>query len=537
VVTVFGHYELHELLGRGGMGEVYRAFDRRQDRFVALKLLAPSLAADATFVERFKRESRATAVLNDPHVIPIHTSGEIGGRLFIDMRLVEGSDLAEIIAREGPLAAERAVSIIQQAAEALDAAHARGLVHRDVKPSNLLVTRQDFVYLVDFGLVQSRNHASAVPLTALGQAIGTFAYMAPERMGTDQRVDGRADVYSLACVLYEALTGHRPYPAEDAVVLVGAHMQQPPPAVTAVRPDLPRHWDDVVAWGMAKNPEDRPPTAGVLAVAARDALRAAAEPTRHGPTTPTPEPPPRDDHQDTRLSPRRTPPSDPEPTTGPPPADRFGRRAWLIGAAALVVVLTVVAIVGFTGGWFRGTAADAESSASPTTTPRTTRPSTPRTTRPTTPPTTTRPAFVPDSQTAEVFPDLANGRATCRRFVPRPDQLATSDGRQPVYVAACTYAGAPGSTVYFHRWADVTAGPAWVEELRSQFARVPGLESARFTTNGVDQGAYVSVTGPEGPAKVQIFACYDRVPNCISITAPDLDRAQTAWRSWTSTAR
>lgn len=271
-LTHFGPYELQGLLGRGGMGEVYRAFHHEQQRVVALKLLPPALAADEGFVERFKRESYAAARLNDPHVVPIHRYGEIDGRLYIDMRLVNGSDLGELLAREGPLPPERAVSYVSQAAEALDAAHAENLIHRDVKPSNLLVTPQHFVYLVDFGIAYVvGSGAPGSPLTADGSTVGTFDYMAPERILGHRDIDASADVYSLACVLFETLTGQRPFPVVGAPALMHAHLNTPPPLVTDLRPELPTKLDEVVARGMAKDPAARYATPGALA---RDAGRA-----------------------------------------------------------------------------------------------------------------------------------------------------------------------------------------------------------------------------------------------------------------------
>jgi serine/threonine kinase PknH len=191
MAEAFGPYRVGELLGRGGMGEVHRAYDTVHDRVVALKRLSATHNDDEDFRARFRRESRIAARLREPHVIPIHAYGEIDGRLYLDMRLVEGRDLAAVIA-DGPLDPARAVRLIAQVAGALDAAHADGLVHRDVKPSNILVTPDDFVYLVDFGIARSVLPAGT-HLTASGAVIGTLDYLAPERFG-DGLVDGRADV-------------------------------------------------------------------------------------------------------------------------------------------------------------------------------------------------------------------------------------------------------------------------------------------------------------------------------------------------------
>ena len=269
----FGPYRIEGLLGRGGMGEVHRAYDTAHDRVVALKLLSDPFVADEAFRARFRRESQIVARLREPHVIPIHAYGEIDDRLYLDMRLVEGRDLKELL-EDGPLDPARAAGIVEQVAGALDAAHADGLVHRDVKPSNVLVTSADFVYLVDFGIARSMT-AEGTSITGTGNVIGTLDYMAPERFG-DAPITGLVDVYALACVLFECLTGTRPFPAEGAAAQMGAHLTAPPPVPSQVRPGLPPALDAVVARGMAKNPADRYPTAAALAEAARAAVTAPA---------------------------------------------------------------------------------------------------------------------------------------------------------------------------------------------------------------------------------------------------------------------
>ena len=208
-----GSYRIDRLLGVGGMGEVYLAYDTDRDRYVALKLLPEALSGDEEYLRRFQRESHIAARLREPHVIPIHDYGEIDGQLFIDMRLVDGVDIGALLKRDGPIAAERAVHLLGQVAQALDAAHADHLVHRDIKPSNILVTESDFVYVVDFGIARATG-ARQTPLTITGATIGTLHYMAPERFA-DQAIDGRADVYSLACVLHECLTGAPPFDGKD----------------------------------------------------------------------------------------------------------------------------------------------------------------------------------------------------------------------------------------------------------------------------------------------------------------------------------
>src|SRR6476620_7208508 len=204
-----GHYRLDHVIGHGGMGVVYRAHDTRHNRDVALKLLSEGFSQDEEFKSRFRRESRVAARLREPHIIPIHDFGEIGDKLFIDMRLVDGQEISKILAENGPLPPARAVQLIGQVADALDAAHAEGLVHRDIKPSNILVTATDFVYVVDFGIARSVGSART-SLTISGATVGTLEYMSPERF-TLADIDGRSDVYSMACVLLECLTGRRPF--------------------------------------------------------------------------------------------------------------------------------------------------------------------------------------------------------------------------------------------------------------------------------------------------------------------------------------
>ena len=190
----FGQYRIDGLIGTGGMGEVYRAYDTRRDREVALKLLPTALSGDADYQRRFRREAYAVAKLREPHVVPIHDYGEIDGRLYIDMRLVDGQSLGRLIAESGPLAPRRAANLIGQVAEALDAAHADGVVHRDIKPTNILVTPSEFVYIVDFGIAHAVGHSAGRP-TLTGATLGTLDYMAPERFESHP-VDPRTDVHA-----------------------------------------------------------------------------------------------------------------------------------------------------------------------------------------------------------------------------------------------------------------------------------------------------------------------------------------------------
>jgi serine/threonine-protein kinase len=320
----FGPYRIEGLLGRGGMGEVHRAYDTAHDRVVALKLLSGPNAGDEAFRARFRRESQIVARLREPHVIPIHAYGEIDGQLYLDMRLVEGKDLKELL-EDGPLTPERTVGIVEQVAGALDAAHEDGLVHRDVKPSNVLVTSSDFVYLVDFGIARSMT-AEGTSITGTGNVIGTLDYMAPERFG-DAPITGLVDVYALACVFFECLTGHRPFQADGAAAQMGAHLNAPPPVLSQERPGLPAALDAVLARGMAKNPADRYPTAGAFADAVHAAVTAPAPPiptwqkTLPGPVTPptpaAPMTPPVTPSMSPPLTPPRATPMPTAPYGGP----------------------------------------------------------------------------------------------------------------------------------------------------------------------------------------------------------------------------
>ncbi|MEV0293772.1 protein kinase [Nocardia sp. NPDC050710] len=280
----FGPYRLDRLIGRGGMGEVYQAYDTKRDRVVAIKVLPGHLAEDEVYRERFRRESHCAARLKEPHVIPIHDYGEIEGHLFIDMRLVEGSNLRAVLRDEAPLAPGRAVDLIRQVAAALDAAHADDLVHRDVKPDNILTTPGGFAYLVDFGIAYSSAESG---LTSDGSAVGSFHYMAPERF-TSRVITGAADIYALTCVLYECLTGARPFPAGTDGAIMRAHLAEPVPRPSLIRREVPIGFDEVIERGMAKNHAERFATAGELAAAAEAALStvAAAE-VDNAPTMPS----------------------------------------------------------------------------------------------------------------------------------------------------------------------------------------------------------------------------------------------------------
>src|SRR6202011_5827880 len=268
VGTDFGHYHLRLLVGRGGMGEVYEAEDTRKERIVALKLLPVAMSNDPVFRKPLQREAHSAGRLQEPHVVPIHDYGEFDGVLYVDMRFIQGTDLRKMLSRYGPLTPARAVAIVSQIASALDAAHESGIMHRDVKPENILITRDDFAYLVDFGIA---NAATDEKLTELGTAVGTYAYMAPERFCNAEGTS-RADIYALAAVMHECLTGSPPLKGDSVSVVISAHLMQPIPRPSTVRPVIPVVFDDVIARGLAKRPEDRYASAGDLAAAAHDAL-------------------------------------------------------------------------------------------------------------------------------------------------------------------------------------------------------------------------------------------------------------------------
>ena len=266
-------YRLEEQIGRGGMAVVFRARDERLGRLVALKILAPALAGDTEFQARFISESRAAAVIDDPHIVPVFAAGEADGVLFIAMRYVAGGSADSQLRREGSLPPGRVAEIISPVASALDAAHRAGLLHRDVKPSNMLMDvlpgRPDHVYLSDFGV--SKAMASTSGLTRAGEVIGTLDYLSPEQIG-GKPADGRADQYALACSAFVLLTGAPPFRRDEATAVMYAHLSEPPPPASSRRPGLPRAADAVLARALAKAPDDRYASCGQFADALREAL-------------------------------------------------------------------------------------------------------------------------------------------------------------------------------------------------------------------------------------------------------------------------
>jgi serine/threonine-protein kinase len=316
-----GSYRIESVIAAGGMGVVYRAHDLRLDRRVALKLLREDLASDEEFRRRFITESRSAAALDHPNILPVFDAGEIDGVLYIASRLVAGLDLRGLLAREGVLGVEAALGLAAQVAAALDAAHEHGLVHRDVKPANVLVVRDqadrtDHAYLIDFGVTKRRGVEERH--TAAGQFVGTPEYVAPEQV-SEAPVDGRADVYALACVLYECLVGEPPFPRATTVDVLHAHLHESPPRASRARTGLPPALDEALLRGMAKNPNRRPQTARALIAAAR----AAADGGAAVPRAP-------------REAPTAVHPGAPAPFAAPAPARRS--RLALIGVATAVIV-------------------------------------------------------------------------------------------------------------------------------------------------------------------------------------------------------
>jgi serine/threonine protein kinase len=381
----FAGYRIEQRLGRGGMGVLYLVLEPGLERRVALKLIAPEAATDEVFAKRFAEESRIAASIEHPNVVPIYAAGEEDGVPFIAMRYVAGADLAKRLAREGRLEPAVAAGLIAQVGNGLDAIHAAGLVHRDVKPANVLLSggeraEHEHAYITDFGV--ARNVSTESGLTQTGRFVGTLDYVAPEQI-SGGRVDARADVYALGCLLFKLLTGEVPFPKEGDAARLFAHLNDPPPAPSLYVPEISMALDDVVIRAMSKAPEDRYPSAGDLGRAAQAALRGerttapertvatGAAATRTAETI-SPEP-------QTAVSAQPTSPTAPlasdtaarePPTKRPDSSSSGGHRRGLVfaGAAAAVAVIVVIAISlsGEGGGGDSGTASDAKKSSATT---------------------------------------------------------------------------------------------------------------------------------------------------------------------------
>jgi serine/threonine protein kinase len=322
-------YLIEEQIGRGGMAVVYRASDPRLNRSVALKILAPELAGDAAFRQRFLREMRAAAAVDHPHIVPVFDAGEADGALFIAMRYVSGQDLRTLLDAQRTLPGARVAHIVAQVASALDEAHSRGLIHRDVKPANVLIGtvagtgQPDHVYLSDFGL--SKPALSSANLTLTGQFLGTIDYMAPEQV-EGRAIDGRADEYSLACTTFEMLAGAPPFKRDQGLAVMWAQLSATAPSLRAERPELSPAVDEVVARALAKSPDDRYQTCTAFASALRAACGRAAAGRERGPAA-APQPGTATQRAHISGSPPTEPPTEPARVAVPPPAGPPAGRA------------------------------------------------------------------------------------------------------------------------------------------------------------------------------------------------------------------
>ncbi|WP_280479792.1 serine/threonine-protein kinase [Nocardia asiatica] len=332
--TVFAGYRIERVLGTGGMGTVYVVQHPRLPRREALKVLPENLGTVDEFRARFLREAELAARLDHPNIVAVHDRGLEQGRLWIAMEFVDGIDAAQLLRREGTVAPQRAVHILTETARGLDEAHRSGMLHRDVKPANILIETldgaPDRVLVADFGIATAAGDGTA--LTEVGTVVATLAYVAPEML-VDQQVDHRADVYALGCTLFELLTGAKPFPRDSAVAVMQAHLMEPPPRASAVRPDLPPAIDAVIARSMAKNPDDRHSSCGALAAATASAFGYPVDQTVLASRPPRPPAPP-------QPLVRR-----PEPTTSPLPHPSRRSRLRYAAIAATVVAL-LVAITG-----------------------------------------------------------------------------------------------------------------------------------------------------------------------------------------------
>jgi serine/threonine protein kinase len=333
----FAGYRIEQRLGRGGMGILYLALEPGLERRVALKLIAPEAAADDVFARRFAEESRIAAAIEHPNVVPIYAAGEEEGVPWIAMRYVAGSDLGRRLAREGRLDQREAVDLIAQIGNGLDAIHAAGLVHRDVKPANVLLGGEagaEHAYITDFGV--ARNVATESGLTQTGRFVGTLDYVAPEQISGGQ-VDARVDVYALGCLLFKLLTGEVPFPREGEAARLYAHLHDPPPAPSLYVPEVPMALDDVVVRAMSKEPDDRYPSAGDLGRAAQAALSGAA--------VAVPE-------RTVATGAAATRESEPPTRKLPDEPGKSNRRGLLFGAGALALVAAIVlaVVLGSSGG-------------------------------------------------------------------------------------------------------------------------------------------------------------------------------------------
>jgi serine/threonine protein kinase len=490
--SVLGGYRIDGVVGQGGMGVVYRATQLRLQRTVALKVIMPALANDPGFRERFERESRLAASIDHNHVVPVHEANEVDGLLYIAMRYVDGKDLRTLVESEGPLAPERAARIIAQVASALDAAHAHGLVHRDVKPGNILVTgrgAEEHVFLTDFGLTKSATEAG---LTKTGQWVGTLDYAAPEQINNGP-VDARTDVYALGCVLYHALTGHVPYVRDSDVAKMYAHLHDPAPAVSDARPDVPPAMSEAAARAMRKDPADRYPSAGDLgraalaaagaahirperSVAVGDAApaegvatRPAAAPPPSAPTVPRPAPAPASPPVPVDPTARQPYPSPaPAPVT-PAPASGSGSGSGNRGLLIAIAILLVLIAAGggaYAAGLFDSSSGGGGGTADePTPQP--------------TPTSTTEPTSTPTEEPTETATSSGGGPCVNQFISPvERDQLSDAQGvNEPAEQGSVFYGTCEGAVWALATFPDGTDGV--FRRVGDSWVRVGSINSSR----------------------------------------------------------
>ena len=364
--TVFAGHRIEGVAGKGGMGVVYRATHLALDHVVALKVISPTLAEDARFRRRFEDESRIAVSIRHPNVVPIHHAGEEDGLLFVTMDLIEGIDLRGLLRARGPLDPAHAAAIVTEVASALDAAHARGLVHRDIKPGNILIEgsgADERVFLTDFGL--ARQVEASTGVTATGAFVGTLDYVAPEQI-RGERVDARADVYALGCVLFELLTGSPPFAArDDKVAKMYAHIEEEPPSLRVLRPELPGELDLAVRRALAKDPADRFPSAGDLAGAVNAGVE--GQPTveaEHSVAIGAAAPGPPDATTTAERLRAGAPSSNGDAVTLPTREPGTSpSRTWMIGGVAAGLVAVAVAVALLAGGGDEGGSADTAGNA------------------------------------------------------------------------------------------------------------------------------------------------------------------------------
>ncbi len=358
----FAGYRIERRLGRGGMGVLYLAVEPGLERRVALKLIAPEAAADEVFARRFAEESKIAASIEHPNVVPIYAAGEEGGVPFIAMRYVAGADLARRLARDGRLEPAAAVELIAQIGNGLDAIHAAGLIHRDVKPANVLLAGEagaEHAYITDFGV--ARNVATESGLTQTGRFVGTLDYVAPEQI-SGGLIDARVDVYALGCLLFKLLTGEVPFPKEGEAARLYAHLHDPPPTPSLYVPEVSMALDDVVVRAMSKQPDDRYPSAGDLGRAAQ-AARRGERTTVPEHTVATGAAATRESAAPTESTRRLTD----ETVVAVPEKASGGSRRWVIAAGAALIAAVVIVVILISGGGGGGSNNTAETGSTPTT--------------------------------------------------------------------------------------------------------------------------------------------------------------------------